>query len=148
MSSERGNTAATCRTRVGRVPTVSRATIQRWAREIARRFDPERIILFGSHAYGRPHAESDVDVLVVMPAANEISASIRLTLALEPPFPLDLIVRTPEHLRRGLADGDGFLREVVTKGKLLYAQADRALGPQGRSRRGGRRRVGSDPAAA
>jgi predicted nucleotidyltransferase len=115
--------------------------IRRWARQIVERFAPERIILFGSHAYGRPGRDSDVDVLVVMPAANEISQSIRLTLALEPSFPLDLIVRTPEHLRRGLRDGDSFLREIVTKGKLLYAQDDGQMGPQGRGRRQGRRRA-------
>ncbi len=119
------------------------SAIRRWAREIAERFAPERIILFGSHAYGRPRGDSDVDVLVVMPAANEISQSIRLTLALEPPFPLDLIVRTPQRLRRGLEEGDSFLREIVTKGKVLYAQTDRAMGPQGRGRREGRRRVNS-----
>jgi len=117
--------------------------VRRWARQIAERFEPERIILFGSHACGRPRGDSDVDVLVVMPAANEISQSIRLTLALEPSFPLDLIVRTPEHVRRGLKDGDSFLREIITKGRLLYAQADRAMGSQGRGRRQGRRRVGS-----
>jgi predicted nucleotidyltransferase len=103
---------------------VCLSAIRRWAREIARRFRPQRIILFGSFAYGQPHPDSDVDILVVMPAANEISQSIRLTLALEPTFPLDLIVRTPKNLQRGLKDGDSFLREVIRKGKVLYAQAD------------------------
>lgn len=108
-----------------RRPTVP--AVRRWAREIAARFHPERIILFGSHAYGRPRADSDVDILVVMPAANEISQSIRLTLALEPPFPLDLIVRTPEHVRRGLKDGDSFLREIITKGKVLHRNVPKPI---------------------
>jgi predicted nucleotidyltransferase len=98
----------------------SLSAVRRWARQIAARFHPERIILFGSHAHGRPQADSDVDILVVMPAANEITQAIRLTLAFDPPFALDLIVRTPEHLRRGLKDGDCFLREAVAKGRLLY----------------------------
>ena len=76
-----------------------------------------------------------MDIQVVMPVANEINQSIRLTLALDPPFPLDPIVRTPEHLRRGMADRDCFLQEVVTKGKLLYEQADGAMGSKGGGQR-------------
>ena len=105
-----------------------------WAHQLGERYKPECIILFGSYAYGQPHADSDVDILVIMPAANEINQSIRLTLAFEPPFPLDLIVRTPEHWRRGLEDGDSFLREIEAKGKVLYAKTDGSLGAQGRSR--------------
>jgi uncharacterized protein len=119
------------------------AAVRRWARQIAVQFRPERIILFGSHAYGRPHADSDVDILVVMPASNEIDQSIRLSLALDPPFPLDLIVRTPRRLSLGLKDGDSFLQEIVAKGKVLYEEANRSMGPQGRSRREGRKRVSS-----
>ena len=148
MSSTRRSLGKTHITHQRRAREVSLSEIRRWARQIAERFAPDRIILFGSHAYGRPRGDSDVDVLVVMSAANEISQSIRLTLALAPSFPLDLIVRTPEHLRRGLEDGDSFLREIVTKGKVLYAQADGAMGSQGRSRRQGRRRVGAAQAGA
>src|SRR5437016_11582205 len=72
--------------------------IRRYARALAARFDPDRIILFGSHAYGTPHADSDVDILVVMPARNQIDAAVRIDRALDPPFPLDLIVRTPRNM--------------------------------------------------
>ncbi len=60
------------------------------------------------------------------------SASIRMFLyhGLGPPFPLDLIVRTPEHLHRGLEKGDCLLREIVTKGKVLYEEAHRTVGSQ------------------
>ena len=122
---------------------VSLAAIRRWAQQLAAQFHPERIILFGSHAHGQPRADSDVDVLVVMPTANEINESIRLTLAFDPPFPLDLIVRTPQHLQRDLEEGDSFLNEAVTKGKLLYAQVNREMRSQGRSRCPGRKQVGS-----
>src|SRR5947209_5257396 len=103
-----------------RSPNVPLAAIRKFARQIGDRFQPDRIILFGSYAYGRPHEESDVDLLVVMPASNQINQAIRLSLAFEPPFSLDLIVRTPEHLRRGLEEGDWFLREIVARGKVLY----------------------------
>ncbi len=42
--------------------------IRRYARRVAEHFQPEKIILFGSYAYGTPHADSDVDILVIMPA--------------------------------------------------------------------------------
>ena len=49
---------------------IPMSVIRRFAREVTERFHPEKIILFGSYAYGQPHADSDVDMLVVMPARN------------------------------------------------------------------------------
>src|SRR5262245_11604954 len=46
--------------------------IRRFARQVADRFHPEKIVLFGSRAYGSPHDDSDVDLLVIMEARNEI----------------------------------------------------------------------------
>jgi predicted nucleotidyltransferase len=113
---------------------VSLSEIRALAREIAERFQPQKIILFGSYAYGQPHADSDVDLLVVMPAWNEISKAGRITCAVDPPFPLDVIVRTPENLQWRLEEGDWFLREIMSKGKLLYEKVDRPVGSKGRSR--------------
>jgi uncharacterized protein len=110
-------------------PNIPLAAIRRFARQIAERFGPEKIILFGSYAYGTPHAESDVDLLVIMPAYNAINQSIRICLAFERPFSLDLIVRTPRQIERGLRDGDDFLVEVLGKGKVLYEAPNRPVGP-------------------
>jgi len=107
---------------------VRPSVIRRLARAIAERFQPEQIILFGSYAYGEPNPDSDVDVLVVMPARNEIDQSVRITLAVDAPFPLDLIVRTPKNLRWRLEEGDWFLRGVVGRGKLLHEETDRGVG--------------------
>src|SRR5579871_122000 len=98
-------------------PNIPLRAIRRFARQIAERFRPNKIILFGSYAYGTPHAESDVDLLVIMPARNAIDQSIRICLAFDPPFSLDLIVRTPKQIERGLKDDDWFLREITEKGK-------------------------------
>jgi predicted nucleotidyltransferase len=114
--------------------------IHRFARQIAERFHPNKIILFGSHAYGTPHADSDVDILVIMPARNELDQGFRIHSTLLPPFPLDVIVRTPNSLKWRLAEGDSFLREVVARGKVLYEKADQGVGPQGRNGLGHRRR--------
>lgn len=125
-------------------PNVPMAAIHRFARQLGERFDPVKIILFGSYAYGQPHRDSDVDLLAVMPAANEINQAIRLTLAFEPPFSLDLIVRTPEHLRRALEEDDWFLSEVVSKGKVLYEKIGSAMGAQGGGRSRRRKKPGDE----
>lgn len=108
--------------------------IRRFARQVAKDFDPEKIILFGSRAYGEPHADSDVDILVVMPARNELDQAARIRLAVDYNFPLDLLVRTPKNLEWRLAEGDSFLREVMSRGKVLYEKTDLRVGLQSRSR--------------
>src|SRR5438445_13856903 len=107
---------------------VPMSVIRRFAREVAEHFRPEKIILFGSHAYGQPHADSDVDILVVMPARNQIDQAVRIDRLIDAPFPLDLLVCKPKNLAWRLEEGDSFLREVVTKGKVLYEKSDRPVG--------------------
>jgi predicted nucleotidyltransferase len=108
--------------------------IRRFARQVAERFHPERIILFGSYAYGTPHADSDVDILVVMPTRNQLDQAARISYLIDPPFPLDILVRTPHNLAWRLEAGDCFLREIVSRGKVLYEQADARVAAQGRGR--------------
>jgi predicted nucleotidyltransferase len=110
------------------------SVIRRFARQVAERFQPEKIILFGSYAYGAPHADSDVDILVVMPARNELDQSFKIHSTLLPSFPLDIIVRTPNNMKWRLEEGDSFLREVVSKGKVLYEKADQGMGKESRGR--------------
>lgn len=108
---------------------VPLSVIRKYARDVAKQFKPEKIILFGSHAYGEPHADSDVDILVVMPAArNEIDQAIRILRVIDPEFPLELHVCTPKNVAWRLKEGDSFLREVFTKGKVLYEKAHRQMG--------------------
>ena len=98
------------------------------------RFQPEKIILFGSHAYGHPHADSDVDILVIMPARNELDKAVKITLAIDHHFPLDLIVRTPKNMAWRVAEGDSFLEEIMRRGRILYEKTDGGVGSQGRGR--------------
>jgi hypothetical protein len=65
---------------------VPKAVIRRFAREVAERFQPEKIILFGSHAYGRPHADSDVDILVIMPCRNQLDQAYKILWPSKLPF--------------------------------------------------------------
>jgi predicted nucleotidyltransferase len=113
------------------VPTINarervpQRAIEDTVRQIVQQFQPERIILFGSYARGRPRRESDVDLLVVMDTVfKETEQAIRICQAIEYHFGLDLIVRTPDTLARRLALGDPFLHEVVSQGKVLYERAD------------------------
>jgi predicted nucleotidyltransferase len=100
---------------------ISRHTIRKFANEVARRFKPARIILFGSYAYGKPSPDSDVDLLVIMPCkGRSLDAALDVRRAVDAGFPLDLLVRTPAEVRKRLSLGDFFLREIVDKGIVLY----------------------------
>jgi len=107
---------------------VPMRAIRRFARQVAERFQPDKIILFGSYAYGTPNADSDVDILVIMPARHQGSKAGRIRWEVPAPFPMDLIVRTPENLRWRLAEGDSFHTEIVSKGKVLYEKTDQGMG--------------------
>jgi uncharacterized protein len=126
------------------------AAIRRFARQIAERFRPEKIVLFGSYAYGTPHEESDVDLMVIMRTRNAIDQAIRIDCAFEWPFCLDLLVRTPYQIKQRLKEGDRdwFLWEVMEKGKVLYEAPHRRMGGQGRRGHDRGTRFGEPNAAA
>ncbi len=85
--------------RVYRSPNIPMAVIRCYARQIAERFRPDKIILFGSYAYGQPHDDSDVDLLVIMPARNQHDQAVKTRWELPAPFAMDLLVRTPKEMR-------------------------------------------------
>ncbi len=105
---------------------ISFDTINTLSAEIAATFHPERIILFGSYAYGNPGHDSDVDLLVVMPYTRHSAYQAAAILTrVNPAFPVDVLVRTPGELAERIAQGDFFLREVVERGRELYAAPHR-----------------------
>src|SRR5206468_3035659 len=118
MSHPGRNTSKALPPRWYRGADVPMRVIRRFARQVAEQFQPDKIILFGSHAYGTPHADSDVDILVIMPCRNQLDQAVKIELTCDPPFPLDIIVRTPHNLHWRLADGDSFHTEIVTKGRV------------------------------
>jgi predicted nucleotidyltransferase len=99
--------------------------IQAYCDAIAREFKPEKIILFGSYAYGKPTEDSDVDLMVVMPRTRVRGErmSVRIRQRLPRGFAMDLLVRTPADIRKRLGWGDSFLREVTEKGRVMYESA-------------------------
>jgi len=113
----------------GRVP---RAAIRRYVERVVERFHPEKVILFGSHAYGRPTPDSDVDLFVIMPNRRGINWTDRIRWVLPAQFPMDLLVRTPEYVAKRLALGDWFVREILEWGVVLHGTADARMAAQGR----------------
>ena len=96
---------------------------------IANTFHPQQIILFGSYAYGTPTPDSDVDLLVVMPFTDhEAQQALLIRRQIPMPFPVDVMVRSPEQLRERLTLNDWFLREITEKGRVLYAASDTRVG--------------------
>lgn len=101
---------------------VSIRQIRIVARRLGRQLRPKKVILFGSYAYGRPDRDSDVDLFIIMPSRRRPAERAALvSRMLHPrPFPVDILVRTPQEVRRRLALGDSFVEEIVTRGKVLY----------------------------
>ncbi len=100
--------------------------IQDLTSQIAREFDPDKIILFGSHAYGQPDDDSDVDILVVLSFKGKpVRKAIEIRNKVNVTMPLDLIVRTPQQLADRLDQNDWFMREIVERGRTLYEADNR-----------------------
>lgn len=106
---------------INRRKRIPQEAIDDVIRQIVEKFQPAKIILFGSYAYGTPRPESDVDLLVVMETQiKEIQQEILICQQVDCHFGLDVIVKTPEDLKRRIALGDPFLQEIIQKGKVRY----------------------------
>lgn len=105
-------------------PTADERTLRKVVRRMVQALRPEKIILFGSYAYGIPSPDSDVDLLVIMEtSASPAERYLTVSRLLRPrPFPVDILVKTPDEIRRALDQGDFFIREIITQGLILYEQ--------------------------
>ena len=105
---------------------ITEEQIQAVVRRIVEGYQPDRIILFGSYAYGEPHENSDLDLLIIKENA-EAKRSARAvaiwTLLWGTPelLPMDILIRTPAEMQRAA----GVFQSVETiaeqQGRLLYA---------------------------
>ncbi len=103
--------------------------------QIVQAAHPQQIILFGSYAYGEPHADSDVDLLLVMPfEVSPHRQAVNIREQVESPLSYDLLVRTPEYVTQRLAWGDFFMNEVVKQGKVIYEADHSGMDQQSRRR--------------
>jgi uncharacterized protein len=105
---------------------VTEEALQEIVHRLVTGLHPHKIILFGSYVYGTPTADSDVDLLVIVDTqARPVDRYLRVSRLLRPrPFPLDLLVKTPEEIKQALARDDAFTREITAQGRVLYERAD------------------------
>jgi len=102
-----------------------RAMIQKIVDRLVDQYPPQKIILFGSYAHGRPGPDSDIDLLIIKATGEGFLERLytvrRVTVGTHPGIPFDPIVLTPTEIEHRLETGDQFLREILDKGEVLYA---------------------------
>ena len=96
--------------------------VERITAQIIEKYDPEKIILFGSSVRGEISPDSDLDILVIkrdtpLYGADRIRQLSRL---IERDIPIDFLVYRPEEFEKRIEMGDPFLRAIVKEGKVLY----------------------------
>ncbi|MFH1862618.1 MAG: nucleotidyltransferase domain-containing protein [bacterium] len=103
---------------------ASKEIIQAMVDRIVELFHPEQVILFGSYAQGNPTLDSDVDLLVVMPLKErKIDAMWKIRNSLRDfDFPMDIIVSTPDEIRRFGKLIGSILHPALQEGRVVYAQ--------------------------
>ena len=111
-------------------PPVAK-TLPQAIERIVTELKPEKIILFGSYAYGNPTPDSDVDLFVIMETkAKRAERYVAVSRLLHPrQFPVDIIVKTPKEVEEAMIGGKDnsfFIREIVKKGRVLYDRHKRA----------------------
>ena len=107
------------------LPEEVRAIIQGILERLLAGYAPQKVILFGSYAYGNPRPHSDIDLLIIKETPERfIDRWVSVRRILSDPrrtVPLETLVLTPQEVSRRLAIGDQFLAEIIEKGKVLYA---------------------------
>lgn len=110
-------------------PPVSE-TLPAAIERIVSKLKPEKIILFGSYAYGNPTPDSDVDLLVIMKTkAKEIDRYVAVSNLLYPrEFPVDILVKTPKEIEEvSRKKRNFFMQEILSKGKVIYERPRRSV---------------------
>lgn len=88
--------------------------------EQLKKMRPQAIIVFGSHAWGKPHEDSDLDILLVKKTSRSFTNRIRdVHMKVRTHLPLDVIVLTPKEVKQAPQHSD-FFKQIITEGKLIY----------------------------
>jgi predicted nucleotidyltransferase len=98
--------------------------IDKMVKRLVDRFDPEQIILFGSHARGTAGPDSDIDLLVIMPVSGSKRAKqVEMRVALHDiRVPKDIILATPDEVARRRNIVGTIIRPALREGKVLYVR--------------------------
>ncbi|MGH7493133.1 MAG: nucleotidyltransferase domain-containing protein [bacterium] len=103
--------------------TIDANLLQEAVQRLVQEFAPERIILFGSHAWGTPNAGSDVDLLVIVPFADlpptrRATRAYRCLRGLK--IPTEIIVSTKDEIARYQSVHSSLSRKILSEGKVIY----------------------------
>ncbi|MBI2304902.1 MAG: nucleotidyltransferase domain-containing protein [Chloroflexi bacterium] len=89
-------------------------------------YGPQKVILFGSYAYGEPHPDSDLDLLIIKETPERfMDRWVAIRRLLSDPhrhIPLETLVLTPQEVQERQARSDQFVEEILTKGWVLYEE--------------------------
>ncbi len=103
----------------------AREVIQNILEKLISEYSPQKVILFGSYAYGEPNPDSDIDLLIVKETTERFIdrwvTVQRILTGTHYSIPLETFVLTPQEVEKRLAVGDHFIREIMEKGNILYA---------------------------
>ena len=92
--------------------------------KIIKELDPEKIILFGSYAWGEPTNSSDLDLFIIQKTdtpRRQRQVELRKKLS-GSGVAMDLLVYTPEELNYRLELEDFFFEKIISQGKTIYAK--------------------------
>ena len=93
-------------------------------RKLKKDYKPLKIILFGSHAYGHPSDDSDLDLLILKNTKNRpVDRFVNVKRIIYNPkwkIPISPLIYTPKELSKRLKMGDDFITEITEKGIVLY----------------------------
>jgi len=111
-----------------------RETILEIIGKIKQQYQPSKIVLFGSYAYGQPDRDSDIDLLIIKDTSERpIDRRVTVARIVSDPkrlIPFEPIVLTPEEVRERIEVGDQFLKEILDKGEVLYEARGVPLSPR------------------
>ncbi len=101
---------------------ISDTMIKNISNRITEEFQPEKIILFGSYAWGTPTADSDVDLFIIKDSTEKrIDRARKARSAIWGiGVPVDILVYTPKEIQRRQEKGDLFIKDIMTRGKVLH----------------------------
>lgn len=103
--------------------------IEKIANQIVKKYKPEKIILFGSFASGKPKLSSDIDLLVIKNSRKNRAERIKdILMKVESNIPLEPLVYTPKEIKERLDLGDFFFQNIIQKGKVLYERQPFKIG--------------------
>lgn len=105
--------------------TETHSIIQKIVNKLVADYQPQRVILFGSYAYGNPRPDSDIDLLIVKDTSDRFSQRWnRVRHILSDPtrqIAIETLILTPDELAQRTTIGDQFVMDIIERGKVLHA---------------------------